>query len=494
MTTPRQRETIRILVADDEPSIRFVLEETLESLGHEVVSVEDGESALRELSREEFDLAFLDIRMPGMTGIEVLQESRSAGNDVAIVIITAQNLLENAVEAMKAGALDFLIKPFTLATVQALAAKALSTIALKDEVRTLRRAVNRSVTPGGDRLVGSSGPMLEIFKTVGKVAPRNVPVLVTGESGTGKELVAHAIHAASPRAEKPFVAVNAAAIPRELLESELFGHEKGAFTGATSSRAGRFREASGGTLFLDEIGDMPIDLQAKLLRVLQSGEVTPVGGRDGEVVDVRIVAATHRDLDERVRDGEFREDLLYRLRVVPMLIPALRERREDIRTLALHFVERYARELTEGPMTLPSATIERLEEHDWPGNVRELENAIKRALVLSTNDFLGPEEFAFLTPRIEKEAGGMSLEELIVQHVEQLMTERENRETGESGEGDEGSDLYHDLLQRVERPLIQAMLDRTQGNQIRAAALLGINRNTLRKKISELGIELPNRG
>ncbi len=490
-TTPRPRESIRILVADDEPSIRFVLEETLESLGHEVVSVEDGEAALAELNREEFDLAFLDIRMPGMTGIEVLKESRSAGNDVAIVIITAQNLLENAVEAMKSGALDFLVKPFTLATVQALAAKALSMIALKDEVRTLRRAVNRSVTPGGDRLVGSSGPMLEIFKTVGKVAPRNVPVLITGESGTGKELVAHAIHAASPRAEKPFIAVNAAAIPRELLESELFGHEKGAFTGAISSRAGRFREASGGTLFLDEIGDMPIDLQAKLLRVLQSGEVTPVGGRDGEFVDVRIVAATHRDLDERVRQGEFREDLLYRLRVVPMLIPALRDRPEDIRTLALHFVDRYARELAEGPMTLPTTTIERLEEHDWPGNVRELENAIKRALVLSTHNFLGPEEFSFLTTRAEKERGGASLEELVIQEVEELMTRREARGPIE---GEENSDLYHELLQRVERPLIQAMLDRTQGNQIRAAALLGINRNTLRKKISELGIELPNRG
>ncbi|MFK7895013.1 MAG: sigma-54-dependent transcriptional regulator [Myxococcota bacterium] len=485
------RERIRILVADDEPSIRFVLEETLESLGHEVVSVEDGEAALRELSREQYDLAFLDIRMPGMTGIEVLQESRAAGNEVAIVIITAQNLLENAVDAMKSGALDFLVKPFALATVQALAEKALATIALKDEVRSLRRAVNRSVTPGGDRLVGTSGPMLEIFKTVGKVAPRNVPVLITGESGTGKELVAHALHAASPRTEKPFIAVNAAAIPRELLESELFGHEKGAFTGAISSRAGRFREAAGGTLFLDEIGDMPIDLQAKLLRVLQSGEVTPVGGRDGEIVDVRIVAATHRDLDARVREGEFREDLLYRLRVVPMTIPPLRERPEDVRTLALHFVDRYAPELAEGPISLPAATIERLEAHDWPGNVRELENAIKRALVLSSHDFLGPEDFAFLTTQSDHSLAGASLEELVTEEVDRAMARREE---DDSDAPQEESDLYHALLQRVERPLIQAILDRTQGNQIRAAALLGINRNTLRKKITELGIELPNRG
>ena len=475
-------ETMRVLIADDEPSIRFVLQEVLEGLGHSVMAVEDGDAAARELGGERYDLAFLDIRMPGPTGIEVLEQHRAAGGDVAIVIITAQNLLENAVESMKAGALDYLVKPFALAEVKALTEKALSTRALKEEVRSLRRAVGRAVAPGADRLVGSSPALLEIFKTVGKVAPRNVPVLITGESGTGKELVAHAIHAASPRADGPFIAINAAAIPRELLESELFGHERGAFTGAISARAGRFREASGGTLFLDEIGDMPVDLQAKLLRVLQSGEVMPVGGRDLERVDVRIVAATHRDLDERVRGGEFREDLLYRLRVVPMSIPPLRERSEDIRTLALHFNERYAPELAEGPVSLPEASIARLKRHDWPGNVRELENAIKRALVLSTNDVLAPEEFEFLAARAEKTISEPSLEVLVMREVESLF------DTGE-----EPSNVYHRVQERIERPLLEAILDRTQGNQIRAAALLGINRNTLRKKITELGIELPRR-
>ena len=480
MTNPSER--MRVLVADDEPSIRFVLQEVLEGLGHSVTAVEDGDAAARELGGERYDLAFLDIRMPGLTGIEVLQQHRASGGDVAIVIITAQNLLENAVEAMKAGALDYLVKPFALAAVKGLAEKALSTRALKDEVRALRRQVGRAVAPGGDRLVGSSPALLEIFKTVGKVAPRNVPVLITGESGTGKELVAHAIHAASPRAEGPFIAVNAAAIPRELLESELFGHERGAFTGATASRAGRFREASGGTLFLDEIGDMPVDLQAKLLRVLQSGEVMPVGGRDPEIVDVRIVAATHRDLDERVREGTFREDLLYRLRVVPISIPALRERKEDVRTLAQHFTNRYATELAEGPVSLPDATIDRLESHDWPGNVRELENAIKRALVLSTDKVLAPSEFDFLTARVEPTAADISLEELIVREVESLFDSNQ-----------EPSNVYHRVQERIERPLIEVVLERTQGNQIRAAALLGINRNTLRKKITELGIELPKR-
>ncbi len=474
---------IRVLVADDEASIRFVLQEALEGLGHRVVAVEDGDQALHELTHNEYDLAFLDIRMPGPTGIEVLQQVRESGTDIAIVIITAQNLLDNAVEAMKVGALDYLVKPFALAEVAALTEKALTTRALKNEVRSLRRAVARSVAPGGERLVGSSGSLLEIFKTVGKVAARNVPVLITGESGTGKELVAQALHAASPRAERPFIAVNAAAIPRELLESELFGHVRGAFTGAISARLGRFREASGGTLFLDEIGDMPIDLQAKLLRVLQSGEVTPVGGRDAEIVDVRIVAATHRDLDERVRAGAFREDLLYRLRVVPMSIPPLRERVEDIRTLALHFVDRYASELAEGPVSLPDQSIERLEKHDWPGNVRELENAIKRALVLSTDDVLAPEEFDFLTRKSGSADTELSLEESVRREIEKLLDV-----PGEI------ADAYHRIQARVERPLLESVLERTQGNQIRAAAILGINRNTLRKKITELGIELPQRG
>ena len=487
---PSSSETMRVLVADDEPSIRFVLAETLEALGHTVTVAEDGDEAARALAGDPYDLAFLDIRMPGLTGLEVLEQHRAAGGETAIVIITAQNLLENAVESMKAGALDYLVKPFALAEVQALAAKAHSTRALKDEVRSLRRQVGRAVSPGGERLVGSSPALLEIFKTVGKVAPRNVPVLITGESGTGKELVAHAIHAASPRAEGPFVAVNAAAIPRELLESELFGHERGAFTGATASRAGRFREASGGTLFLDEIGDMPVDLQAKLLRVLQSAEVVPVGGRDPIRVDVRIIAATHRDLDERVKTGSFREDLLYRLRVVPVSIPSLRERIEDVRTLALHFTERYAKELAEGPVSLPAATIERLERHDWPGNVRELENAIKRALVLSTDEVLAPEEFDFLSgadaPVDDDGIGATgatpSLEEIVVDETNALLDANPD-----------GGDLHQAIQERVERPLIEVVLERTQGNQIRAAALLGINRNTLRKKITELEIALPKR-
>ncbi len=292
--------------------------------------------------------------------------------------------------------------------------------------------------------------------------------------------MALAIHSASSRADGPFVAVNTAAIPRELLESELFGHERGAFTGALESRMGRFRQAGGGTLFLDEIGDMPVDLQAKLLRVLQSDEVTPVGGRHAEPVDARIIASTHRDLDEAVAAGAFREDLLYRLRVVPLHVPTLRERRDDIPILARHFIDRYAEELGCGPSFLTEATIEKLAGYDWPGNVRELENAIKRALVLASGELLLPEDFCFLDREAAREGADADLETLVHNEAKAALDEG-------------GENLYRHILERVERPLLETVLARTDGNQLRAAALLGMNRNPLRKKIVELGIELPGR-
>jgi two-component system nitrogen regulation response regulator GlnG len=474
--TPRARA----LVADDEPSIRFVLREALEAAGLEVTDVDSGDAALEALGSEHFDIAFFDVRMPGLSGLELLDHARSVARDMAVVIITAQNTLENAVEAMKRGALDYLVKPFRLAEITALTEKARRTRALEREVRALRREVARRVPPG-ERLVGKSPVLLEIFKTIGKVARSDVPVLVTGESGTGKELVARALHAASARAEAPFVALNAAAIPRELLESELFGHERGAFTGAVESRQGRFREADSGTLFLDEIGDMPIELQAKLLRVLQSGEITPIGGRRAERVDVRILAATHRDLDAEVRGGRFREDLLYRLRVVPIELPPLRERPEDVPLLAEHFVAKYAEELGTGPRWLADETLRRLAAHPWPGNVRELENAVKRALVLATGEVLAPDDFDFLVAKSVENPRGAGLESVVADEVAEAL------------DAADPCDLHAKLLERVERPLLEAVLAHTGGNQIRAAAILGINRNTLRKRIVDLGLRLPGR-
>ncbi|MDD9854253.1 MAG: sigma-54 dependent transcriptional regulator [Deltaproteobacteria bacterium] len=471
----------RVLVADDEHSIRFVLRETLEAAGHQVVDVDSGDAALAELAGGDFAIAFFDIRMPGAGGLELLDHLKGMGSDVAVVIITAQNTFENAVEAMKRGALDYLVKPFATGQIAPLVEKALRIRALAREVRELRREVSGAAPK--ERMVGFCPAMLEVFKTVGRVSRSDVPVLIFGESGTGKELIARAIHFASTRAEAPFVAVNAAAIPRELLESELFGHERGAFTGAVEARPGRFREASGGTLFLDEIGDMPIELQAKLLRVLQSGELTPVGGRRPESVDVRILAATHRDLDQAVAAGGFRQDLLYRLNVVPITVPPLRERREDVEPLALHFLARYDRELTGGAHALSERALARLAAHNWPGNVRELENAIKRALVLAGGEMLSPEDFHFLDSAEREEEA--EFERALV---------REVRAALESGERGPGGSLYRELLARFERPLFQAALAHTGGNQLRAAALLGINRNTLHKKLGELGVPGARRG
>jgi two-component system nitrogen regulation response regulator GlnG len=381
---------------------------------------------------------------------------------------------------MKRGALDYLVKPFGTAEVLALVEKALRTRSLESEIRRLRREVSGRAVPG-ERLVARSPALLEVFKTIGRVARSDVAVLITGESGTGKELIAGAIHNASARAERPLVAVNAAAIPRELLESELFGHERGAFTGAVEARAGRFREARGGTLFLDEIGDMPLELQAKLLRVLQSGEVTSVGARQPEQVDVRILAATHRDLESAAAAGRFREDLLYRLRVVPIHVPPLRERPEDVAVLAEHFIHRYAEELTGELHFLSEAALERLSAYEWPGNVRELENAIKRALVLADGEVLSPEDFAFLEGGAPETGSGADLEGLLTSEVRAALADPDP------------SELYRRILARVERPLLETVLAHTGGNQIKAAALLGINRNTLRKKITDLDISVPGR-
>ncbi len=463
----------RVLIADDEDSIRFVLREILEAQAMDVVEASDGESALEVLSSQDFDMAFLDIRMPGLSGLEVLERVRSAGGTFPIVVITAQNTFENAVEAMKRGAFDYLVKPFGMDEVSLLVGKVLRARDLNNEVRSLRREVSEK---SGERIVGRSPALLEVFKTIGRVARSDVSVLVTGESGTGKELVARAIHAAGERHDRPFVAINAAAIPSELLESELFGHERGAFTGAVDRREGRFREASGGTLFLDEIGDMPLELQAKLLRVLQSGEVTPVGGKMAAHVDVRIIAATHRDLDAAVRDGSFREDLLYRLRVVPIGLPPLRQRREDIENLANYFVTRYGAEFSSREKHLSDESIAFLRELPWPGNVRELENAIKRAVVLASTDVLAPDDFAFLTNEREP-AQAATLEALVTEETERALRD------------EHPEDIYRELLSRVEKPMIECALARTEGNQIQAAALLGINRNTLRKKILALGID-----
>jgi two-component system nitrogen regulation response regulator GlnG len=470
----------RVLIADDESSIRFVLREALSEGGHDVVEAADGHEARQLLSSQRFELALLDIRMPGPSGLELLDDVASRGGDgPLVVILTAQNTFENAVEAMKRGAFDYLTKPFDLPQVQALVEKARVLRDLRGEVAELRRQVGDTFRTG-EALVGKTPVMLDLFKTIGRVAASDAAVLILGESGTGKELVARAIHYHGRRREGPFVAVNMTALPSELIEAELFGHERGAFTGATEARVGRFREAEGGTLLLDEIGDLPLPMQAKLLRVLQERLVVPLGARHAIPIDVRIVASTHRDLPALVAEKKFREDLYFRLNVVPVRIAPLRERRADVPLLVNHFIERFSQELGVPRRWPTEAALERLTRHAWPGNVRELENAVKRALVLAAGDVITAEDIEHATSATPSTTADWS--ELARRELAERLA------SGESSAEEDGTGPYWSFVSRLERAVIREGLHRSRGNQIQAARLLGINRNTLRKKMAELGL------
>jgi len=470
----------RILVADDEESIRWVLGKALTKQGFQVDLAASGNEALALFRSNSYDLAVLDIKMPGMTGLDLLARFQEERPQMLVVIMTAESTMKNAVEAMKRGAYDYITKPFDLDALDAIILKASKASKVSDEVSLLKDELREHYQL--DRsIIGNSRPMQEVYKLLGKVAPSDVTVLITGESGTGKELVARAIHFNSPRLGKPFLALNCAAIPRELLESELFGHEKGAFTGATERKAGKFEQANGGTLFLDEIGDMPLELQAKLLRVLQEREITRTGGSQTLNVDVRIVAATNQELKQKVRSKEFREDLYYRLNVVPIELPPLRERREDIPLLANFFIQRAVEELGVATKGCSEEALKLLQGYSWPGNVRELENTIQRAALLSPDQLLTPADFPVLGESPAGNEADHSLEALIRNKLQASLAQMDVNEL---------VNLYEMVLYQMERPLIEIILDKTRGNQVRTAEILGINRNTLRKKIRTLEIDL----
>ncbi len=471
--TPNQE---RILIADDEESMRWVLERALRREGYEVTAVADGEAALQALKAEPFSLAFLDIRMPGPDGLALLDMVRELRLETYVIIITAHGTMKTAIEAMQRGAYDYLPKPFDLDQVTLLTRRALEARRLAREVVQLRTGLQEVWELG--MVVGTAPPMQEVYKTIGRIAGTDVTVLIRGESGTGKELVAQAIHHYSRRSGKPFVPVSCAAIPATLLESELFGHERGAFTDARERRPGKFELAQGGTLFLDEIGDMEAELQSKLLRVLQERSFERVGGSETLRVDVRVIAATNRDLEAAIREGRFREDLYYRLNVVALEIPPLRDRRGDIPLLADHFLAKYQAEL--GRRTLSRETLGRLTAYSWPGNVRELENVIQRAMVMATGGIVLPEHLPIEPTVAPDSAGDPTLEEIVRRKLAECI----------QGLGHHSqANLYPLIVGLVERPLLIEILKETEGNQLRAAQLLGINRNTLRKKLREHGID-----
>ncbi|ACD96499.1 sigma-54-dependent transcriptional regulator [Trichlorobacter lovleyi] len=473
----------RILVADDEESMRWVLSKALRKKGYSVDLAADGNQALRQVREQSYDLVIVDIKMPGMSGLEFLDKARELRPDLLVVVMTAEASMKNAVEAMKRGAYDYITKPFDLEVIDAIIEKVSRARDVSNQVSLLKQELKDRYQVEKN-IIGNSAAMREVYKTIGKVAGSDITVLIQGESGTGKELIARAIHFNSTRLGKPFVAINCAAIPKDLLESELFGSERGAFTGATERKTGKFEQANHGTIFLDEIGDMPLDLQAKILRVLQEQEITRIGGSQNLSVDVRVVAATNQELQERVRNREFREDLYYRLNVVPINLAPLRERSEDIPALVEYFLERACAELEIPTKQCAPEAMELLSNYSWPGNVRELENTIKRGVILSSDPYLTTADFASLTNRqetIHAIPQEQSLESLVEMKLRNSMNGIEKLDKG---------DIYDRVLEQVERPLIRYVLEKTRGNQVRAADILGINRNTLRKKISELGVSI----
>ncbi len=474
----------RIIVADDEESMRWVLSKALKRKGYSVDMAIDGRQALGMIQDNSYDLAIVDIKMPGINGLELLDRIKEAKNDLLVVIMTAEASMKNAVEAMKRGAYDYITKPFDLDVIDAIIEKAGRAREISGQMTILKKELKERYQIEKN-IIGNSTAMQDVYKTIGKVAGSDVTVLIQGESGTGKELVARAIHFNSGRIGKPFVAINCAAIPRDLLESELFGSEKGAYTGSSERKQGKFEQANHGTIFLDEIGDMPLELQAKILRVLQEHEITRIGGSQSIPVDVRIVAATNRELIEQVKRKEFREDLYYRLNVVPINLPPLRERRKDIPELAAYFLESICTELSIPQKKLSNEAVSLLVSYDWPGNVRELENSIKRAAILSNDIHLTGLDFEGIQRRSAGENPSTcnegSLESIIDLKLRKCLTEVEKLDKG---------DIYNMVMEQAERPLIRFILEKTRWNQVKTADILGINRNTLRKKINELGIEV----
>ena len=476
-----------ILVADDDRSIRTVLSQALTRSGYQVRSTSSAAMLWRWVEDGEGDLVITDVVMPDENGLDLIPRIRKLRPDLRIVVISAQSTFATALKAAQRGAFEYLPKPFDLNELLAVVGRALAASPPAEEGEEEGEEEEDTLP-----LVGRSPAMQEIFRTVARVTTTDLTVMITGESGTGKELIARALHDYGPRRGAPFVAVNMAAIPRELIESELFGHERGAFTGALARNQGRFEQANGGTLFLDEIGDMPLEAQTRLLRVLQEGEFTSVGGRTPIRVNVRIVAATHRNLRALIRQGLFREDLFYRLNVVPIRLPPLRERVEDVPLLARHFLAQ-ARAKGLPAKTLTPEAIERLKAYSWPGNVRELENLMRRLAALYPQETIGEEVIAAeLAAPVQPEnvptaiAGAVIEAESMAQAIERHL----RAYFASHKDGLPPAGVYHRVLAEVERPLIRLTLAATRGNQIKAAAILGLNRNTLRKKIRELEIPL----
>jgi len=479
-----------VLVVDDDPTQRRLIQAVLEREGLVVVHAENGEQAIDRLAAGGADVVMLDLVMPGQGGLETLKEMRVRGHMQPVIVLTATGGIDTVVQAMQAGAQDFFIKPVSPERIMVSIRNALQMGDLKGEVDRLKKKSSGKIT--FDELIGS-GPAMTMVKRLGERAARSgIPILILGESGVGKELIARAVHGASDRAGKPFVAVNCGALPENLVESILFGHEKGSFTGASDKHLGKFQEASGGTLFLDEVGELPLDMQVKLLRALQEGEIDPIGSKRSVKVDVRIVSATNRDLAQRVNEGHFREDLFYRLNVFPIEAPSLRERREDIPALVEHFIRRFNIEEGKRVVGATPETIALLSGHDWPGNVRQLENAVYRAIVLADAPYLQPYDFPAISgqqapmPAAAPPSGAAPAETALAvpsaaEMMDELPADSPIRILDDRG--------HLRTLEEIERDLIQLAIEIYSGHMSEVARRLGIGRSTLYRKVREQGLD-----
>ncbi len=467
--------TATIIVADDDAAIRTVVRQALTRAGYQVRLTETGAGLIKLVEEGRGDVVVTDVILPDANGLDTIPKLLAIRPGLRVIVMSAQNTLSTAVRATEQGAFDYLPKPFDLnELIRSVAA------ALEGRAETDTGEFGGDDTP----LIGRSPAMQEVYRLIARVVPNDLTVMILGESGTGKELVARAIHDMGPRASRPFIALNMAAIPRELIESELFGHERGAFTGAQARASGKFEQAQGGTLFLDEIGDMPLEAQTRLLRVLQTGEFTAVGGNRSQRADVRIVSATNQDLLALTQAGRFREDLYYRINVVPLTLPPLRARPEDVPALARHFLEMAAAEGLPRKL-LDVHAVDVLRGHSWPGNVRELENLMRRMAVLERGDTIGAAAVTAglgqggRTPAPIPDGDGLGA--AAAAHIARYFAD--------FGGNLPPDGVYDRLLAEVEKPLISACLEATGGNQLKAAQLLGINRNTLRKKLTDLGLD-----
>jgi len=466
-----------ILIVDDDAQLRQSFEKLLNAEGHTVKTAASGEAAISLVQSAVPDLVIMDVRMPGMSGLDAFRAIHEIEPKLPVIIMTAFGTTDTAIEATKLGAFEYVLKPPEIPDILALISQAL------EAGRFMRSRVELDVAPdttAADAIIGKSKPMQEVYKAIGRVAPTDATVLIRGDSGTGKELVARAIYQHSLRAAKPFLIINCVAIPETLLESELFGYEKGAFTGAVNRRVGKFEQAHGGTVFLDEIGDMPFSIQAKILRLLQERSIERLGGREPIPVDVRIIAATNRDLEAALAQGRFREDLYYRLKVVTLWLPPLKERAQDITLLAEYFLARFANEMSLGNPGITAEAKLLLQNYPWPGNVRELANAMQKALIFSRGYPIDPDDVsrAIGGESLAKEAGDQQTDDTVRQWVRHTLT------------AGEGKDVFETCMDHFASLIISEALDLTGGNRSRAAKLLGISRPTLLSKIDKYRLKL----